>query len=160
MELNAVERITIAGDNKSRSSVTFEGVARIIKAVGPALERLDVGSSPLNLPAVNVISVLSAHCVSLRRLDLSKCGLTSFLPPEPSAWRWAQHLVYLNLEENPLHGALHEVIAELPSLSELLLGYTRLTGPIPEAIASTGNMRKLDVTATGLKPGPQARQSI
>ena len=157
MALNAVERITIAGDNKSKSSVSFGGATSIITACGAALERLDMGSSQLNVPALDVFSVLNTHCVSLRRLDLSKCGITTFLPKERSAWRWAQHLVHLNLEENPLQGELHEVLAQLPSLSELLLGYTKLAGTIPEDIATTGNMRKLDVTATGLKPGQQAR---
>ena len=158
---NPVENVTIAGDNKTKSPVTFSGVVAIAKACNKYLEHFDVGASSCGGNRLDVMTtVFCEYCRRLRYVDLRKCDLSGVLPTSVDAWEWAEHLEYLNVEENPLTGGFPECIATLPNLKQLHLGYTKITGAIPEEVATKSNLKVLDVTATALVPGSKLMELI
>ncbi|XP_068502800.1 receptor-like protein EIX2 [Phaseolus vulgaris] len=77
----------------------------------------------------------------LENLDLS-ANLFSSIPD----WFYGnfQHLTFLNLRNNNLHGTISEALGNVTSLVELDLAFNQLEGPIPKSLGNLCNLRKID----------------
>ncbi|KAJ6806520.1 putative leucine-rich repeat receptor-like protein kinase [Iris pallida] len=121
-KLSSLEVLELS-DNKLEGGIPKE-VGNICKLHTLGLEDMNISRS---LPELGDVF---SGCIktSLEILDLSRTGLTSYLPD------WLGELTLLKtlyLSSNSLVGSLPESLGRLTSLQELYLSYNKLNGTVP-----------------------------